>query len=79
MFIARARLTKTVYIGNVCTGTDGATNRTLVCTRPLLSDSLVINGRAVLISGAGKDYTTSGATITFLIPVFDTDQIMVLA
>jgi hypothetical protein len=79
MYLARARLQKTVYAGTSCTGTDGAANRTLVHTKALLSDSLVINGRAVLINGAGNDYTVSGATITFLTPVFNTDSIMVLA
>jgi hypothetical protein len=78
-FIKRARLAKTVYAGSSCTGTDGTANRTLVHSKALLSDSLVINGRAVLISGAGNDYTVSGTTITFLGVIFDTDTIMVVA
>ena len=75
----RARLQKTVYLGSSCTGSDGASNRTLVHSKPLLSDSLVVNGRSVLIAGAGNDYTVSAATITFLNPVFNDDTLMVLA
>jgi len=78
-FISRARLTKTVYAGTSCTGSDGAANRTLVHSKALLSDSLVIVGRAVLVYGAGNDYTVSGGTITFLNPIFNTDTIMVVA
>jgi len=78
-YIKRSRLQKTVYAGSSCTGTDGTANRTLVHNKPLLSDSLVINGRAVLISGAGNDYTVSASTITFLGIVFNTDTIMVIA
>ena len=79
MELKRIRQQKTVYAGSSCTGTDGTTNRTLVHNKPLLSDSLVINGRAVLISGAGNDYTVSSSTITFLGAIFDTDTIMVFA
>ena len=75
----RARLQKTVYAGTSCTGADGASNRTLVHSKALLSDSLVIIGRSVLISGAGNDYTVSGVTITFLIPIFDDSTLMVVA
>ena len=78
-YISRAKANKTVYAGSSCTGTDGASNRTLVHTKALLTDSLVINGRAVLIYGAGNDYTVSGATITFLGAVYNTDTIMVVA
>ena len=79
MFLSRASQQKTVYAGSSCTGTDGASNRTLVHSKALLSNSLVINGRSVLIHGAGNDYTVSGATITFLNPVFNDDTIMVFA
>ncbi len=79
MDLKRIRQQKTIYLGSACTGTDGTANRTLVHSKALLQDSLVINGRAVLISGAGNDYTTSGTTITFLNPIFNSDTIMVFA
>jgi len=79
MELKRIRLQKTVYAGTSCTGTDGASNRTLVHTKALLSDSLVINGRAVLVHGAGNDYTVSSQTITFLNPIYNEDTIMVVA
>ena len=79
MELKRIRLQKTVYAGSSCTGSDAASNRTLVHTKALLSDSLVINGRAVLISGAGNDYTVSAQTITFLNAIYNTDTIMVVA
>ena len=78
-YLSRAKANKTVYAGSSCTGTDGASNRTLVHSKALLTDSLVIVGRSTLIYGAGNDYTVSGATITFLNPIFDTDTIMVVA
>ena len=79
MYLQRASQQKTVYAGTSCTGTSGTANRTLVHSKALLAGSLVIVGRSVLIHGAGKDYTVSGATITFLNPIFNDDTIMVFA
>ena len=78
MELKRLRQQKTVYLGSACTGTSGAANRTLVHSKPLLNDNLVIVGRSTLIYGAGNDYTVSGATITFLNNIFNDDTIMVV-
>lgn len=76
MSISRSRLIKTRYAGSACTGSSGDTNRTLTASRPLLSDSLVYINRAMM--HPTDDYTSSGAVITFLNPIDDTDAIVVM-
>jgi hypothetical protein len=76
MFITHGRLIKTRYAGSACSGTDGATNRTLTAARPLLSDSLIYINRAMM--HPTDDYTTSGAVITFLNNIDNTDAIVVM-
>ena len=73
------QMNKTVYDGSALTGVDGDANRTLTHERTLLAGSMVISGRAVLFEGAGLDYTVDNKTITFLIPVYNDDKIMVIA
>jgi hypothetical protein len=76
-YVLRMRTKKTLYNGTSCTGADGAVNRTLVHTKALASDAQVIVGKATLMDT--DEYTVSGATITFLIPIDNTDRIMVIA
>jgi hypothetical protein len=76
-FASRGRLQKTVYSGSDCSGVDGAVNRTLTHTKPLLSDSLIVIGRSTLIPV--EDYSVAGNVITFTLNVDNTDKILVIA
>lgn len=67
---------KEIHDGSDCTGGDGTTNRTLTCSKNLISLNIVVSGRSVLIENT--DYTYFGAVITFLGPVFNSDKIMVI-
>jgi len=75
--ITRAPQKKTNYVGSACSGSDGAVNRTLTHTRFMGNNSLVmVGGRFLQIT---TEYTVSGAVITFLISIDNTDNIMVFA
>ena len=65
------------YNGSDCTGSDGAVNRTLTVSRNVGSDALVVVGGRVLMDT--NEYTTSGAVITFLVEIDNSDKIMVKA
>jgi len=75
-FIATSRALKTPYDGSDCSGVDGALNRLLTHNKSMLSNSLVVVGRAVLHET--EDYTTAANVITFLINIDNTDKIMVV-
>jgi hypothetical protein len=62
------------YNGSDCT-LNGA--RTLTVSRNVGSDALVVVGGRVLMDT--NEYTTSGAVITFLVEIDDSDKIMVKA
>lgn len=60
--------------GSNCSGSDGATNRTLTITEgPLLDNSMVYVGGRLL--HPTEEYTLSGNVITFLIAIDNTDYI----
>jgi len=72
-------LTKTLYAGSDCSGVDGAVNRTLTHSMTMGSSSMIFIGGRVMLFGGANDYTVSGAVITFLINIDDTDIIQVMS
>jgi len=73
-----ATTTKVDYAGSDCTGTTGATGRTLTHTKTMEGqNSQIIRNRAFLMPT--YDYTISAAIITFLINIDDEDTILVMA
>ena len=65
-------ITSDNFAGSDCTGTDKATNRTLSVPNGI---SQVFIDRRML--RPTDDYTTSGTTITFLVPVDDRNKITI--
>ena len=66
---------KVTYAGSACTGADGDVNRTLTHVKVLTTGNLVLVNGLVLTENV--DYTVSGAVITFLINISNTDSITV--
>lgn len=62
------------FTGANATGTSGDANRTLTSTG---TPALVVVDNSTLHEGAGKDYTLSSNTITFLNALFDDQNISV--
>ena len=62
-------------LGSALGGSSGAANRTYTTASGFtLMIDITVNG-TTLHEGSGKDFTTSGTTITFLNAVDDTDNI----
>lgn len=73
----KGRMKKTRYLGSACSGTDGTANRTLTHTKALGNDSFIsVGGRFFHLT---DDYTVSGAVVTFLGIIDNTDIIQVMA
>ena len=65
-------------LGSDCTGVDGAADRTLTTTNTIEGAIVLSVQGASLHEGAGKDFTLSGNTITFLNAIDNTDNIRVV-
>ena len=67
-------------LGSNCTGSDGASNRTLTLAETTIKSSgiIIIKNGTGLHEGVGLDYTVSSGVITFLGPVWDVDNIRVV-
>ena len=68
--------TSEVYDGSDCTGVDGDLLRTLVHSKTLGVNTIVMRNRAFLIPDV--DYTKSGTMITFIIYIDNSDKILVM-
>ena len=66
--------TKTSYDGSDCSGSDGTANRTLTHTSDLTSSHKIFVGGTYLHETS--DYTYTGAIITFIIIIDNTDKIV---
>jgi len=74
-FAIKASPVSTLYDGSSLSGSDGTINRTLTHTKAMLNNSLLfVGGRVMFVT---EDYTVSGAVITFLGFMDDTDKIVV--
>jgi hypothetical protein len=69
--------TSVVYDGSSCTGNDGETGRTLTHSITLGTNTIVMRNRAFLIPDI--DYTKTGAIVTFIIYIDNSDKILVMA
>lgn len=63
------------HTGSECTGTNKAENRTLTIAREVTPDMQVLTGGKPL--ARGTEYTATGKVITFLVKIYNADNIVV--